>query len=83
MYVSISAVGFGLLYWTAPETKGIPLEEVAALFGDKEDDIMVYQDQIHVDHTSHKVVVNGHREHTETRQRTVQEYTGGEVDRDV
>lgn len=54
--MSISVVGFGLLYWAAPETKGIPLEEVAALFGDK-DDIMVYQDQIHVDHTTDKVVV--------------------------
>lgn len=75
MYVSISVVGFGLLYWAAPETKGIPLEEVAALFGDK-DDIMVYQDQIHVDHTSHKVVVD--RMH----QQTAQERTDREVDRE-
>lgn len=75
-------MGFGLLYWAAPETKGIPLEEVAALFGDK-DDIMVYQDQIHVNESTRKVVVvDERRDHTGMGQQTVQEHTGREVDKE-
>jgi hypothetical protein len=72
VYVSISAVGFVLLYWAVPETKGIPLEEIAALFGDKED-IMVYQAQIHVDHTTHKLVIEDRGSEIETAQRQTEQ----------
>ncbi|KAH8702278.1 general substrate transporter [Talaromyces proteolyticus] len=56
IYICISSVGYVWLYWATPETKGIPLEEIAAIYGDK-DDIMVYQHQINVDHNTHKLVV--------------------------
>lgn len=42
-----------------PETKGLPLEEIAAIFGDTEE-VMVYARDIHVDHNTHNLVVNKH-----------------------
>lgn len=59
-------------WWATPETNGLPLEEIAALFGDKED-IVVYQREIRVDQNTHKLVVekeegeNLAREVTETQ----------------
>jgi hypothetical protein len=41
-----------------PETKGIPLEEMAKIFGDT--DIAVYEHDIHVDHDTHELVVETH-----------------------
>jgi hypothetical protein len=42
-----------------PETKGLPLEEIAAIFGDTED-IMVYSADIHINHTTHQLEVGAH-----------------------
>jgi len=38
-----------VIWFFFPDTKGLPLEEVAALFGD-EDEIAVYQREIDVHH---------------------------------
>ena len=38
-----------------PETKNIPLEEMAKLFGD---DVAIYEADLHVDHNTHELVVN-------------------------
>jgi len=54
-------VGFFWLLWVLPETKGLPLEEVAALMGD-EDQVVVYQQDIHVDVKTHQVVLDVHVE---------------------
>ena len=40
-----------------PETKGVPLEELAAIFGD-DDEIVVYMKDIHIDHNTHQLVVD-------------------------
>lgn len=40
-----------------PETKGIPLEEMAKLFGDDEH-IAVYASAIHLDHNTHELIVD-------------------------
>ena len=45
------------MYFYLPETKNIPLEEMARLFGD-DDDIAVYADNIHVDHNTHELVID-------------------------
>lgn len=37
----------------------MPLEEIAALFGDQ-DEVMVYSEDIHVDHTTHELVIDTH-----------------------
>jgi hypothetical protein len=35
----------------------VPLEEIAALFGDQ-DEVMIFSEDIHVDHTTHELVVD-------------------------
>ena len=47
------------MYFVLPETKGIPLEEMAKIFGDTSD-IMVYAEDIHIDKATHELVVEGH-----------------------
>ena len=47
-----------------PETKGVPLEELAAIFGD-DDEIVVYMKDIHLDHNTHQLVVGRQRGNAE------------------
>ncbi|KAK5115049.1 hypothetical protein LTR62_001746 [Meristemomyces frigidus] len=50
----------GVCMWIFfPDTKGIPLEEVAAIFGDA-DEVAVYEREIEVDPTTHSVF-SGHK----------------------
>lgn len=51
-------------YFYIPETKGLPLEELATIFGD-DDEIVVYMKDIHVDHTTHQLVVDTQKGTTE------------------
>lgn len=37
----------------------MPLEEIAALFGDQ-DEVMIFSEDIHVDHATHELVVDTH-----------------------
>ena len=37
----------------------MPLEEIAALFGDR-DEVMIFSEDIHVDRTTHELVVDTH-----------------------
>ena len=39
--------------------QGVPLEEIAALFGDT-DEVMVFSEDIRIDHTTHELVVQAH-----------------------
>lgn len=59
IFIIISGLGTIFVYFYLPETKGIPLEEMSALFGDT-DDIAVYAADIHLDHTTHEIVVDEH-----------------------
>jgi len=61
LFIIISGLGTVFVYFVIPETKGIPLEEMAAIFGDTED-IAVYSADIHVDHNTHDIVVDEHGE---------------------
>ena len=58
------AVGVVWAYFVLPETKGVPLEELAAIFGD-DDEIVVYMKDIHVDHNTHQLVVDKQRGQSE------------------
>lgn len=53
-------------FFYLPETKGVPLEEIAALFGDTEE-IMVFSEDIHVDLATDHLVVERHGQSGVTR----------------
>ncbi|KAK5071465.1 hypothetical protein LTS08_004791 [Lithohypha guttulata] len=59
LFIIISGLGTIAVYFFIPETKGIPLEEMAAVFGDTED-IAVYSADIHLDHNTHELYVDEH-----------------------
>ncbi|KAF2015641.1 MFS general substrate transporter [Aaosphaeria arxii CBS 175.79] len=56
VFIIICALGTALFAFLLPETKGIPLEEMARIFGDTED-IVVFSENVHVDHNTHELVV--------------------------
>lgn len=59
VFIAVCAVGVVWVWVCLPETKGIPLEEVAALFGDQ-DEVMVLSHDIQVDPNSEEVAVREH-----------------------
>ncbi|OAP61905.1 hypothetical protein AYL99_04108 [Fonsecaea erecta] len=65
-----------LLYW--PDTRNMPLEEVAAIFGD-EDEVAVYQYELEIDPTTH--AVKDH--HLEGKVRQAQQVEGERKDGQV
>lgn len=54
-----------------PETKGRTLEEMAVIFGDDEDVVVLLKD-IHVDHTTHHVVAERERVERIRREKTAE-----------
>jgi hypothetical protein len=58
VFIIVCGLGAILMFILLPETKGVPLEEIAKLFGDTES-VMVYAADIHVDHATHEVEVSG------------------------
>jgi hypothetical protein len=52
-------VGSIVFYFILPETRGIPLEEIAKIFGET-DDIMVFSEDLHIDRNTHELVVEQH-----------------------
>lgn len=59
IFIIISGLGVFFVYFLLPETKGIPLEEMATVFGDT-DEVVVYSQDIHVDHNTHELIVREH-----------------------
>jgi hypothetical protein len=57
VFIIISSLGAIWLWFFLPETKGVPLEEIAALFGDQ-DEVMIFSEDIHVDNATHELVVD-------------------------
>ncbi|KAF2703768.1 MFS general substrate transporter [Pleomassaria siparia CBS 279.74] len=56
VFIIITFFGSILMYFILPETKGIPLEEMAKIFGDT-DDVVVFSKDVHVDHNTHELIV--------------------------
>lgn len=59
LFICICLVGGIVFYFILPETKGIPLEEIAKIFGETED-IMIYSEDVHLDQNTHELVVVQH-----------------------
>ena len=61
VFVIVSGLGFVYMCFTIPETKGIPLEEVAKIFGD-DGEVEVFAQDVHIDDKTHEVAVTSHDE---------------------
>ncbi|OCL05855.1 MFS general substrate transporter [Glonium stellatum] len=59
VFIIISGLGAISMFFVLPETKGIPLEERGKIFGDTED-VIVYAEDIHIDHNTHELVIQKH-----------------------
>ena len=59
LFICICLVGGTVFYFVLPETKGIPLEEIAKIFGETED-IMIFSEDLHLDRNTHELVVEQH-----------------------
>jgi hypothetical protein len=68
------------MFFVLPETKGVPLEEMAAKFGDKED-VMVYLQDVQIDAKTHKLMLEG--ENHIAREATVDDYSDKDVNEHV
>ncbi|KAJ9615214.1 hypothetical protein H2200_001288 [Cladophialophora chaetospira] len=60
VFIICPALGVVVIYFMFPETKGLPLEEVARLFGD-ENEVMVFSEDIVIDHDHHQLTVRAER----------------------
>lgn len=60
VFIILSGLGSVLVWWFLPETKNIPLEEMAKLFGDE---VAVYAEDLHVDQRTHELIVDEHGDH--------------------
>jgi len=65
------------MWFMFPDTNGLPLEEIAAIFGD-EDEVAIHQADIEIDHNTGAIIIRGANgeekvvdiEHMETRTET-------------
>lgn len=57
LFISIMTIGLVVMYFVLPETKRVPLEEVAAIFGDK-DEVVCYLEQLNIDPQTHNSTGN-------------------------
>ncbi|KAK5064580.1 hypothetical protein LTR84_000413 [Exophiala bonariae] len=57
VFIIISGLGAIIAWFVLPETKNIPLEEMAKLFGE---DVAVYAQDLHFDSNTHELVVDEH-----------------------
>ncbi|OAG43644.1 hypothetical protein AYO21_02230 [Fonsecaea monophora] len=62
VFIIISGLGVFVIYFLIPETKGVPLEEMAKVFGEK-DEVQVFAEDIHIDQNTHRLVVEDHNTH--------------------
>ncbi|KAJ9496347.1 hypothetical protein LTR96_004373 [Exophiala xenobiotica] len=72
VFIIISGLGGIVAFIYLPETKGVPLEEIAAIFGDT-DEVMVFSEDIHVDHRTHDLVIDVRTGRTVDGQQVVDE----------
>ena len=55
LFILLTFIGGFVVLFTFPDTRFLPLEEIAAIFGDT-DEVAIYQAEIEVDHNTHGIV---------------------------
>ncbi len=60
VFISICSIGVVWIYFTLPETTGMPLEEIATLFGDQ-DEVMVFSEDIQTGGGAGELVIREHQ----------------------
>ena len=55
LFIVLTFIGGIVVWFYYPDTRDLPLEELAALFGDA-DEVAVYQAEIVVDHNTHAIL---------------------------
>lgn len=58
-FIIPGTIGGIIMFIFFPDTKGLPLEEIAAIFGDA-DEVAIYQRDIQVDHQDHHITERSH-----------------------
>lgn len=48
-------IGGIVMFFFFPDTNGLPLEEIALIFGDA-DEVAIYQADIEIDHNTHAII---------------------------
>ncbi len=61
VFICITFVGGIVYYFILPETKGVPLEEIAKIFGETEE-VMVFTEDMHFDANTHELKVVDHHD---------------------
>jgi hypothetical protein len=54
-FIIPGTIGGFIMFFFFPDTKGLPLEEIAAIFGDA-DEVAIYQRDIEIDHKDHRII---------------------------
>jgi len=60
LFIVLCFIGAVCIWFIWPDTRGLPLEEVAAIFGDA-DEVAIYQREIEIDHNTN-TIINHHSE---------------------
>lgn len=55
LFIILSFIGGFIFLFVFPDTRGLPLEEIAALFGDAHE-VAIYQEEIEIDHQTQAVI---------------------------
>jgi hypothetical protein len=54
-FIVPGTIGAAIMFFCFPDTKGLPLEEVAAIFGDA-NEVATYQRELQVDSATHTII---------------------------
>lgn len=55
VFIITGALGAAVFWFLYPDTRGLPLEEIAAVFGD-EAEVAIYQRELELDDDTHMIV---------------------------
>jgi len=78
LFILLTFIGGIVVLFLYPDTRGLPLEEIATLFGDA-DEVAVYQADIEIDRNTH-TIVDHHAEGNIHAEGNVEKFTGAQTE---